>query len=232
MSKIELFRRYIVYISGLYVFSFGIALVARSTMGATPVSSWAYSMSINTPLSYGTYSFLIHLVMIAYQIAILYGDGLKSEFWNIMLQLPFSFLFGMFLDINMYLTQAIVPDSLYACISILLIACMVHAFGVFMQVSANVTMMSAEGFVYYTCKRWNLKFWKTKIIFDVSMVCIAIMTSLLFNFSFSSITRVVREGTLIDALSVGRIYRFYTHRIKFIDYFISWSKNCKNNALH
>ena len=232
MSKIELFRRYIVYISGLYVFSFGIALVARSTMGATPVSSWAYSMSINTPLSYGTYSFLIHLVMIAYQIAILYGHGLKSEFWNIMLQLPFSFLFGMFLDINMYLTQAIVPDSLYACISILLIACMVHAFGVFMQVSANVTMMSAEGFVYYTCKRWNLKFWRTKIIFDVSMVCIAIITSLFFAFSFSSITKVVREGTLIDALLVGRIYRFYTHRIRFLDYFISWSKDCENNALH
>lgn len=232
MSKIELFRRYIVYISGLYVFSFGIALVARSTMGATPVSSWAYSMSINTPLSYGTYSFLIHLVMIAYQIAILYGHGLKSEFWNIMLQLPFSFLFGMFLDINMYLTQAIVPDSLYACISILLIACMVHAFGVFMQVSANVTMMSAEGFVYYTCKRWNLKFWRTKIIFDVSMVCIAIITSLFFAFSFSSITKVVREGTLIDALLVGRIYRFYTRRIRFLDYFISWSKDCENNALH
>lgn len=232
MNKIELLRRYIVYIAGLYVFAFGIALVARSTMGATPVSSWAYSMSINTPLSYGTYSFLIHLVMIAYQIAILYGHGLKSEFWNIMLQLPFSFLFGMFLDINMYLTQAIVPDSLYACISILLIACMVHAFGVFMQVSANVTMMSAEGFVYYTCKRWNLKFWRTKIIFDVSMVCIAIITSLFFAFSFSSITKVVREGTLIDALLVGRIYRFYTRRIRFLDYFISWSKDCENNALH
>ena len=35
MNKLELAKRYALYIFGLYVFSFGIALVARSTMGAT-----------------------------------------------------------------------------------------------------------------------------------------------------------------------------------------------------
>ena len=71
---------------------------------------------------------------------------------------------------------------------------------------ANVFMMSAEAFVYYTCKRWNLQFWKTKIKFDVSMVILAILTSLMFDFSILSVTTAVGEGTVVDALIVGRIY--------------------------
>ena len=225
MNRFEVIRRYLIYTLGLYVFSLGIALVARSTLGATPVSSWAYSMSRHTELSYGTYSFLIHLAMIAYQIVILYRHGLKKEWFNIFLQLPFSFLFGAFLDINMYLTSSVVPSSTFECYIVLAIACLIHAFGVFMQVCAKVTMMSAEAFVYYTCNRWNLRFWKTKIKFDLSMVVLAVITSLLFDFSWQSVVMSVREGTAIDALLVGRIYKFYARHIQVLNRFIKWSKS-------
>lgn len=227
MKRFEVFRRYLIYTLGLFVFSLGIALVARSTLGATPVSSWAYSMSRHTELSYGTYSFLIHLAMIAYQIVILYRHGLKKEWFNVFLQLPFSFLFGAFLDLNMYLTSTVVPATTFECYIILAIACLIHAFGVFMQVCAKVTMMSAEAFVYYTCNRWNLRFWKTKIKFDLSMVVLAIITSLIFDFSWHSVVMSVREGTAIDALLVGRIYKFYARHIQVLNKFIKWSKSIK-----
>lgn len=219
METTEIVKRYFVYILGLYVFSFGIALVARSTMGATPVSSWAYTMSRHTTLSYGTYSFLIHLAMIMYQFIILIGYGIKKEWFNILLQIPFSFLFGLFLDLNMYLTDCIQPTSVFTCLAVLCVACMIHALGVFLQVSANVSMMSAEAFVYYTCRRWNLQFWKTKIKFDVSMVLLTVFTSLAFSFSIQSVTTAVREGTVIDALLVGRIYHFYTKHISLSSFF-------------
>lgn len=227
MDKTETLRRYVIYTFGLYVFSLGIALVARSTLGATPVSSWAFTMSRHTPLSYGTYSFLIHLVMIAYQLIILYGHGLKKEYINVLLQLPFSFLFGAFLDINMFLTSSLCPQDVIQCYVLLAIACLIHAFGVFLQVCAKVTMMSAEAFVYYTCQRWDLKFWKTKIKFDLSMVMLAIATSLVFDFSLLSVTSAVREGTAIDALFVGRIYKFYAKRITIINKFIKWDLSDK-----
>lgn len=219
MAETEIVKRYFVYIIGLYVFSFGIALVARSTMGATPVSSWAYTMSQHTKLTYGTYSFLIHIAMILYQIAIMMGNGIKKEWFNILLQVPFSFLFGLFLDLNMYLTSWLQPTNFATCLFVLLIACMIHALGVFLQVSANVSMMSAEAFVYYTCKRWNLQFWKTKIKFDMSMVALTIFTSLIFDFSMRSVMTAVREGTVIDALLVGRIYHFYTKYINLSCFF-------------
>lgn len=224
MQRIEIIKRYIIYISGLYVFALGIALVARSTMGATPVSSWAYTMSKHTALTYGTYSFLIHLVMMTYQIVILIGHGLKKEWYNIFLQLPFSFFFGVFLDVNMYLTSIVQPSGFFWCLLVLLIACCVHAMGVFFQVSANVTMMSAEATVYYTCKRFNLEFWRTKIKFDVSMVVLTIITSLMFSCTWLSVTTAVREGTVIDALLVGRIYHFYTKHLSF-NWFIKENKD-------
>lgn len=220
----ELVKRYFIYILGLYVFAFGIALVARSTMGATPVSSWAYTMSRHTMLSYGIYSFLIHMAMIIYQIVILIGHGIKKEWMNILLQIPFSFLFGLFLDTNMYLTDCIQPTGIISCLIVLFAACLVHAMGVFLQVSANVSMMSAEAFVYYTCKRWNLQFWKTKIKFDVSMVMLTIFTSLMFDFSILSVTTAVREGTVVDALLVGRIYHFYTKHICLSKFFNNSAK--------
>ena len=225
MNRSEVIRRYLIYTLGLFVFSLGIALVARSTLGATPVSSWAYSMSRHTELSYGTYSFLIHLAMIAYQIVILYRHGLKKEWFNVFLQLPFSFLFGAFLDLNMYLTSSVVPSTTFERYIFLAIACLIHAFGVFMQVCAKVTMMSAEAFVYYTCNRWKLRFWKTKIKFDLSMVMLAITTSLLFDFSWQSVVMSVREGTAIDAVLVGRIYKFYAKHIQLLNKFIKWNKS-------
>lgn len=209
----ELIVRYLVYIFGLYVFALGIALVARSTLGATPVSSWAFAMSRHTPLTYGTYSFLIHLVMITYQAIILFRHGLRQELINIGLQIPFSFLFGVFLDANMFLTSFVLPVGFIPCLAVLLFAAMIHAMGVYLQICANVTMMSAEATVYYTCKRFGLEFWKTKIKFDVSMVVLTIITSLLFEFSWSCVSTAVREGTVIDALLVGRIYRFYTRHL-------------------
>ena len=220
----ELSKRYFVYIIGLYVFSFGIALVARSTMGATPVSSWAYTMSQHTMLTYGTYSFLIHTAMITYQVVIMIGHGIKKEWFNILLQVPFSILFGIFLDLNMYLTNWLQPTGIASSLLILLTACMIHALGVFLQVSANVSMMSAEAFVYYTCKRWKLQFWKTKIKFDVSMVMLTIFTSLMFDFSIQSVATAVREGTVIDALLVGRIYHFYSKHICLSKFFNNCTK--------
>lgn len=207
------------------MFALGIALVARSSLGATPVSSWAYTMSKHTSLTYGTYSFLIHLAMIAYQIVILIGHGFKKEWFNIALQLPFSMLFGIFIDVNMYITSFVQPSGLVSCFFVLLIACCVHSMGVFIQVCANVTMMSAEATVYYTCKRFSIEFWRTKIKFDVSMVILTIVTSLLFDCTWISVTTAVREGTVIDALLVGRIYHFYTKHMSF-NWFLKRDPDC------
>lgn len=56
------------------------------------------------------------------------------------------------------------------------------------------------------------------------MVVLTIITSLMFSCTWLSVTTAVREGTVIDALLVGRIYHFYTKHLSF-NWFIKENKN-------
>ena len=105
-------RRYIIYILGLYVVGLGVAMILASGMGSSPISSWAYVMSLNTPWTVGTFTFLMNVMLIAGQYVILRHHGLKKELLNIGLQIPFSFLFGAFIDANMYLLGRVFTPEL------------------------------------------------------------------------------------------------------------------------
>lgn len=44
-----LFKRYLVFVLGLYFLSVGIVLIVESSLGTTPISCLNYVVSINTP---------------------------------------------------------------------------------------------------------------------------------------------------------------------------------------
>lgn len=60
----KLFERYLVFSIGLYFLSMGIVLIVRSTLGTTPISSVNYVLSLNTPLTLGTCTFIINMLLI------------------------------------------------------------------------------------------------------------------------------------------------------------------------
>ena len=47
----EIFKRYLVFVIGLYFLAAGIVLIIRSALGTTPISSITYAFSMNRPLS-------------------------------------------------------------------------------------------------------------------------------------------------------------------------------------
>ena len=55
----ELLKKYSVFILGLYFLAVGIVLIVRSALGTTPISSVNYVLSLNTPLSLGTWTFIV-----------------------------------------------------------------------------------------------------------------------------------------------------------------------------
>ena len=55
----EIFKRYLVFVIGLYFLAAGIVLIIRSALGTTPISSINYVLSLNSPLSLGTCTFII-----------------------------------------------------------------------------------------------------------------------------------------------------------------------------
>lgn len=217
----EILRRYACYIVGLYIVAFGISMIFLSGTGTSPVSSWAFVMDRHTPLSAGTYTFIINVAMILGQVIILHKHGLRKEKWNILLQLPFSALFGMFIDSSRYTIQQGLnllglQDGMpyWGMLLMLFLGIIIQAYGIFLEVRPKVTMMSAEAFVNYFCVRAHKEFGAIKVWFDVILVMLGVLCSVGFvcgsadeitgQTVFEGIMGGVREGTLIAALFVGR----------------------------
>ena len=224
MSQQETLKRYVCYLVGLYILSFGISMIFLSGTGTSPISSWAFVMDKNTPLSAGTYTFIINMAMIAGQVAILRKHGLRREKWNILLQIPFSAVFGIFIDSArstihwMMDAVGITTMPYWGSLLMLALGIIIQSYGVFLEVRPHVTMMSAEAFVNYFCSRAHKEFGAIKVWFDVSLVLLAVVCSIAFACWHAEAVTVrtlidgafdaVREGTLLAALLVGRLVTF------------------------
>ena len=114
---------------------------------------------------------------------------------EILLQIPFSFIFSAFIDFNMVLASDIHPVNYAASIGLLLIGCIIQSIGVVLELKPRVAMMSAEAFVKYASSRYNREFGRTKVCFDITLVTLAVLTSLAFTQTIEG----VREGSLIAA---------------------------------
>ena len=104
--------RYIIFLIGLYFLSLGIVLIVTSTLGTTPISSVNYVLTLHAPISLGTATFLINVVLIIGQFWLIRaGHGTRKDRLEILLQVPFSLLFAIFIDLNMALTASLEPTS-------------------------------------------------------------------------------------------------------------------------
>ena len=221
MIQKEFLKRYVCYLVGLYILSFGISMIFLSGTGTSPISSWAFVMDKNTPFSAGTYTFIINMAMVVGQVLILRKHGLRREKWNILLQIPFSAVFGIFIDsarstIQWTMDFLGLGDMPYWCCFLMLsLGIIIQSYGVFLEGRPHVTMMSAEAFVNYFCSRAHKEFGACKVWFDVSLVLLAVICSIGFacwradsvtvQTIIDGATDAVREGTLLAALLVGRL---------------------------
>mgnify|MGYP006905527968 FL=1 len=128
---------------------------------------------------------------------------------SILLQIPFSFIFSAFIDFNMALTEDLYPSNYIMSIALLLLGCLIQSIGVVLEIKPQVAMMSAEGFVNYAARRYNKEFGKFKVIFDFTLVTVAVILSLIFTQRIEG----VREGSLIAACITGYIVSFLNNKI-------------------
>lgn len=191
--------RYFTFILGLFFLSMGVDFIVTSALGTTPISSINYVLSLNFPITLGTATLLFNLVIIALEFWLVRGKNNRKDIFEILLQIPFSILFSIFIDLNLIWISGLEPGNYPGALTLLAIGCLMQAIGVVLELKPNVAIMSAEGFVKYYCKRYNCNFGKVKVYFDVSLVVTAVLLSLIF----ASGIQGVREGTVIAALSTG-----------------------------
>lgn len=209
MKMKDVIKRYLVFIVGLYFLAAGIVLIVRSALGTTPISSINYVISLNTPLSLGTCTFIINMILILGQFWLIRKNKSRQDTIEILLQMPFSFIFSAFIDFNMAITSNLHPSNYGMSIMLLLSGCLVQSIGVVLELKPKVAMMSAEAFVKYASRHYNKEFGKFKVYFDVTLVTLAVILSLILTQGIQG----VREGSLIAACITGYVVSFLNQKI-------------------
>lgn len=212
MGKKELFRRYLIFTVALFFSAFGVSLVTKSYLGTSPISSIPYVMSLNTPLTMGTYIFILNMILIAAQMLMLGRRGIVDKKIDLLMQIPVSVLFGVFIDVTMAMLGSYNPSVYVLKIVSLIAGCAVLALGISLEVVADVTMVSGEYTVQIASKRFKAQFGTMKIAFDVTLVVIAVALS----FILSGHVEGLREGTVIVALLTGPFVRLISPWLDFL----------------
>lgn len=204
MSKIEFTKRLLIFTIGLFFSALGIAFSKQADLGVSTVSSVANVLSLKFVfISFGMWSAIMNIAFVLGQIIIL-----KKNFKLFQLmQIPMSFLFGIFTDIGMYIVSFI-PTPNYAVRMLLTIAgILILAFGIALAVIADVLYNSGEGLVKAVSDVSGKDFGIVKVAFDITCVLTAAILSIIF-FNFKILG--IREGTLMAAVFTGFIVNFFT----------------------
>ena len=209
MSHTHLLRRYALFLAGVVFSALGIALITLAGMGTSAVSSLAYVFTFVFPgVTLGTFTFVVNCIMLVGQILLL-----RRKFRPIqLLQIPATFLFSYCIDLWMSLLGSVVPTFYLGQWVVLLLGCLSLGFGVALEVIPNVLILPCEGFVRTCSQEFGWDFGKTKTGFDLSMVAAATLLSLLDLGAIYGL----REGTVVCALTVGYISRFFCKRLAFL----------------
>ena len=196
-------RRILMLLVGIECATFGISCTAHSGLGTTPISSLPFVHSKIFPLTFGTTTFILNVFFVLIEAVLL-----RSRFTVLnLLQIPSVLVFGLFIDLNMWLLGAHAPESWPTGLAMSLLGNVVLAVGVFLQIRSKTIVQPGEGVVIVYAAVLRRSFGTMKIVNDVSLVVIAAILSLLVLGALTGI----REGTVISAFLVGFLVKSIVH---------------------
>lgn len=193
-------NRIIVFILGVFLMALGVAVSVRADLGTSPIASFPTVLAFATPLTVGVHMMLLNLVFIALQILILRR---KFPLFQLV-QLPISLMFGLFIDLGIYLTTWLVPETyvmqgVWVMVSVVLVA-----LGVYLEMQPRLSYLPGNGLVFTIFEALqNIPYGTIKTVFDTTLVIISTLMSLALMGGLHG----VREGTIFAALTVGLVVR-------------------------
>ena len=197
------------FILGVAINSFGIAFVTKSAMGTSQISSIPYVFSLEFPsISCGMWTFLFNILFILLQVVLLKKDFHPIQFFQILVNVLFSGL----IDLSMSALSFFQPEALWLRILSLLFGCLILALGICIEVAPDVLVVPGEGIVRALAQTTKIKFGTVKVYFDVTLIVIAGILSLLFFQKFNG----VGIGTVVSAIVVGRFVNWINLHFKSI----------------
>ena len=207
----------------LYVMTLGVAVCVRSQLGSSVISTIPYVMScagesieVIPSWTIGTYTIMMNAIFVLAQILIL-----RRKFeWVQLFQLVIGFFFGMLIDLNMYLTEWLMSDTLWINALVQIAGCTILGIGIAMEVKCGSVTMPGEGITIAIHKVTGLEFPKAKIRVDTTLVALAVILCFLLLGSWQ--WQIVGVGTLFAMGYVGMVVRFTDKHIGWFDRILAY----------
>lgn len=199
--------RMTLYFLGLFIIAIGINLAIISNLGVSPVSAFTVPVSQITEISLGTVTVIIYSLFVLIQIVIL---GKKFR-WKNLLQVPFSFAMGIFIDYTgMVLEQWITVNGYGMQLLLIISSIVICAFGATIYIAMDVVPNPPEGLILAICERTGISFGKIKMWSDWVFILIGLILSIIFLGYVSAI----REGTILCALFTGKLFGIFQKQLE------------------
>lgn len=200
MKKNIVFR-YMLFLIGLFIASMGVAFSTKAGLGTSPVSSIPYSVSlVSSLLTFGGWLNVLSVIQIAVQVIILRS---KCKPVEIIIQTVLAFVYGYLTNFSCYLIEGINVESYPARFAMMILSCVILAFGLWVQLQGNVAMLPGEAMNRAIAQVTNRKYTNVKIFFDIAYIIAAAAICYIFLGRLEG----VREGSIIAAVLVGMIIK-------------------------
>ena len=208
----QILKGYGLFLIGLFIASLGVAFSTKAGLGTSPVASVPFSVSlVNHSLTFGWWLNIWSVLQILTEVIILRG---KCNPVEITVQTVLAFVYGYLTDFSCWLLSGISPEVYPARFAVMLVGCVVLALGIWIQYKGGVAMLPGEAMNRAISRVTGKRYENIKIFFDVFYIIISAVICLVFVGSLQG----VREGSIIAAVLVGIIIKFYNRvfdRISF-----------------
>lgn len=210
-------RQFLLLIS-LFFLALGVALCVRSDLGSSVISSAPYAFflagkqSLVPGLTLGMYTNLLNVLLVAGQIVVLRH---RYRPWQL-LQLFIGIVFGLLIDASMAISVFLeTVDGLGMRLLIMLAGSTLMALGVSMEMRCASITMPGEGLPAALSKITGKPFADMKILTDIFLVSIAVVSSFLFFGEWK--WNVVGVGTLFAMLYIGLAVKVISRHLGWFD---------------
>ena len=209
--------QHILLLIALYIMTLGIALCVKSMLGASVISVLPYVFQnagidgLVPELTIGQYTFIMNALLVIGQFCVL---GTRFEIAQLF-QLIVGFVFGLMLDLNLYLIYWVQPIMMWEKIITQLTGCSILATGIALEVRCSSVTMPGEGFPVAISKVTGIEFPKVKIAVDTSLVILGIISCYAFFGKWQ--WHIIGLGTLFAMYYVGWMVRIVNRHLDWFD---------------
>lgn len=198
MKDNKMAQRIVIYVIGVLLLALGVVLNTKCLLGVSTTNSVPFVVSKISSLTLGAACTVVYLADVLFQCIIYRKIKIK-----VLLQFPFSFVFGWIVDFYNKFIVISSPDVTMKFI-LLISAILCISVGISMVVNMDFVPNPPDGGVQALSALTKLPFGRAKLLYDGIMLAVTVIISLIAAGKIIGIG----IGTIVAFFAIGNIIHF------------------------